>query len=164
MHEEQPELLEGLQTSQPLARSAWKRALYIALGSLLTGIGILGIFLPLLPSTVFFLMAAGCFGKSSPSAYRWLTTNRLFGEQLRHYKEHKGATIRSKVISVSTLWLGIATSAYFFHLPLWVDALLAAIAVAVSIHLVRLQTIRTSPAQSLPNTGVSPSAARIDTM
>ncbi len=59
------------------------RWFFIVVGSLLVGIGVLGIFLPLLPSTVFFLMAAGCYGKSSPSAYHWLTTNRFFGRHLK---------------------------------------------------------------------------------
>ena len=117
------------------------RWLYIACGSLLVGIGVLGIFLPLLPSTVFFLLAMGCYGKSSPSAYRWMTTNRLFGRHLREYREEKGATLSTKMVSIATLWIGIGASEYFID-NLWVRLLLVAIAAGVTAHLVLLRTIR----------------------
>lgn len=113
----------------------------IAAGSLLVGIGVLGIFLPLLPSTVFFLMAAGCYGKSSPGAYRWLTTNRWFGQHLRDYKEERGATMGAKMMSVGSLWLGIGVSELVID-NLWIRLTLVAIAVAVTAHLLLLRTIR----------------------
>jgi len=118
-----------------------RRWVYVGLGSVLVGVGILGIFLPLLPSTVFFLGAAGLYGKSSPGAYRWLTTNRWFGRHLRAYKEERGATVGTKVWSVVTLWAGIGVSEYFIGIP-WVQLLLIAIGVAVTVHLVTLRTIR----------------------
>jgi uncharacterized membrane protein YbaN (DUF454 family) len=117
------------------------RWFFIVVGSLLVGIGVLGIFLPLLPSTVFFLMAAGCYGKSSPSAYHWLTTNRFFGRHLKDYKEEKGATLGAKVMSIGSLWIGIGMSEYLID-NLWIRLTLALVAVAVTAHLVRLRTIR----------------------
>ena len=117
------------------------RWFFAGLGSLLVGIGILGIFLPLLPSTVFFLMAAACYGKSSPGAYRWLTTNRFFGRHLKDYKEERGATMGAKVMSIGSLWMGIGVSEYFLD-PLWLRIALGLIALAVTVHLVRLRTIR----------------------
>lgn len=117
------------------------RWLYIGLGSLLVAVGVVGIFLPLLPSTVFFLMAAGCYGKSSPSAYRWLTTNRWFGKELREYREEKGATVQSKLLSIATLWIGIGLSVYLID-NLWVRLSLLGVALAVSAHLLKLNTIR----------------------
>lgn len=132
--------MAGSQERQ-IAGSRIVRALLIAAGSVLVAIGVLGIFLPLLPSTIFFLLAGLCYGKSSPAAYRWLTTNRLFGEQFRNYQEERGATIRTKIVALTTLWLGIAASAYIFHLPLWVDAILVVVATVVSIHLLMLRTV-----------------------
>lgn len=114
---------------------------FITLGSLLVAIGVLGVFLPLLPSTVFFLMAAGCYGKSSPGAYQWLTTNRWFGRHLRDYREERGATMGAKFMSVGSLWLGIGLSEVFID-NLWVRLTLLAIALAVTAHLVLLKTIR----------------------
>lgn len=139
--------MKELGTSAPLEfrapnRHRLVRWFFIILGSLLVGIGVLGIFLPLLPSTVFFLLAAGCYGKSSPGAYRWLTTNRWFGQHLRDYREERGATVAAKVYSVGSLWLGIGLTEYFFIENIWVRGTLLAVAVAVSIHLLALRTIR----------------------
>ena len=117
------------------------RWLLIASGSGLVGIGVLGIFLPLLPSTVFFLMAAGCYGKSSPAAYTWLTTNRWFGRHLRNYKEDSGATVGAKILSIVSLWVGIGLSEYLID-SLWVRLVLAVIGLAVTVHLLRLKTMR----------------------
>lgn len=118
------------------------RWLFMAAGGFLVGIGVLGIFLPLLPSTVFFLGAAACFGRRSPAAYRWLMTNRWFGRHLHDYQRERGATLSAKVTSIATLWLGIGSSAYFFVDSLWVRVVLLVIAVLVTWHLVALRTIR----------------------
>lgn len=113
----------------------------IAAGSVLVGIGVLGIFLPLLPSTIFFLGAAACFGRSSPGAYRWLTTNRWFGRHLHNYQRERGATVPAKLFSIGSLWLGIGITEYFFLENIWLRVVLLVIAVAVTTHLVRLRTI-----------------------
>jgi len=117
------------------------RWVYLGTGSLMVAIGVLGMFLPLLPSTVFFLIAAGLYGKSSPGAYRWLTTNRLFGQNLRDYREERGATVGTKVFSIGSLWVGIGASEFVVD-AMWVRLLLLAIAAAVTIHLLKLRTIR----------------------
>jgi hypothetical protein len=111
-------------------------------GSLLVAIGVIGIFVPLLPTTIFLLLAAACFGRSSPGAYRWLTTNRWFGRYLHDYKERRGATLVTKVTSIGALWLGIGAAVWFLGLPLWADLVLFAIAVAVTLHLLTLATLR----------------------
>jgi uncharacterized membrane protein YbaN (DUF454 family) len=111
---------------------------FLALGSLLVGIGILGIFLPLLPSTVFFLMAAGCFGKGSPRAYQWLTTNRWFGRHLHDYKENRRATTAAKVTSIASLWVGIGISLWLID-NVWVRGALILVALGVTAHLLHLR-------------------------
>ena len=116
------------------------RWLLIAVGSVLVGVGIVGVFLPLLPSTVFFLMAAACYGKSSPGAYTWLTTNRWFGRHLKNYKEERGATLGAKIASIALLWLGIGISLLLIDYP-WIRLLLVVIALAVTAYLVTLRTI-----------------------
>ncbi len=129
------------QAVRPSSRRMVRYAL-VALGSLLVAIGVLGIFLPLLPSTVFFLMAAGCYGKSSPSAYTWLTTNRVFGRHLREYKEEKGATVVTKVTTLASLWGGIVLADYLTGFNPWLSIVLMVIATGVSIHILRLNTVR----------------------
>lgn len=142
-HAEMVDLAASQRLEQPVQiRSRIGRAFYVAAGSLLVVIGVLGIFLPLLPSTIFFLLAAGCYGKSSPSAYRWLTTNRYFGGYIRNYKEERGLTLRNKALSVGSLSLGIGAAILFFSPSIWVSGILLVIAVLVSAHLLRMRTLR----------------------
>jgi uncharacterized membrane protein YbaN (DUF454 family) len=118
------------------------RGLFFALGGLLVATGILGIFLPLLPSTVFFLMAAPCFSKSSPAAHRWLTTNRLFGRQLANYQDERGATNATKFVTLASLWVGIGLAGWSTGFNPWISLALFVIAAGVSAHIWRLRTIR----------------------
>lgn len=116
------------------------RPILIGAGVGLVVIGTIGIFIPLLPTTIFLILAAACFGRSSPAAYRWLTTNRLFGPVLWDYHEGGGATLRTKAGSIVILWAGLALAAWLVG-NLWVDVALAGIGVAVTVHLVRLRTV-----------------------
>jgi hypothetical protein len=139
------EQLGDLKAFEPrvrLARSTVTRWLLLLSGSVLVGIGVLGIFLPLLPSTVFFLGAAWCYARSSERMYRWLMENRLFGRHLRQYTEERGATAGAKFLSIATLWSGIGLSAYLIEPPVLVDIALGLIAVLVTWHLLKLRTIR----------------------
>lgn len=122
-----------------LAGRFW-RPLLITAGALFVAVGAIGIFVPLLPTTVFLLLAGVCFGKSSPGAYRWLMTNRVFGRILRDYHEGRGASLRTKLWSIVTLWLGLAVTVWFVR-NVWIDAGLLVIGIAVSIHLLRLRTV-----------------------
>ncbi|GAB4338935.1 MAG: YbaN family protein [Dehalococcoidia bacterium] len=118
------------------------RAFYLGAGTLSVAVGVLGIFLPLLPTTIFLLIGAACYGRSSPAAYRWLTTNRVFGRYLRRYKEERGATVLTKVTSIGALWAGIGLAIWLVSLPLWAAAGLVTIAALVTWHLLSLRTIR----------------------
>ncbi|MEO6696277.1 MAG: YbaN family protein, partial [Ignavibacteria bacterium] len=79
-------------------------------GTILMGIGILGMFLPLLPTTIFFILAAWCYARSSEKIYNWLHHNKFFGKYLSNYRRGNGMTILSKTISLSMLWSGIGYS------------------------------------------------------
>jgi uncharacterized membrane protein YbaN (DUF454 family) len=109
-------------------------------GVVLVAVGAAGIFVPLLPTTIFLILAAGCFARSSPGAYRWLTTNRVFGPLLRDYQEGGGATLRTKVGSIILLWVGLGLAVWLIGNP-WVAAGLLVIGIAVTVHLVRLRTV-----------------------
>ncbi len=127
------------------SRSFKRRAirwLLLGVGGLSVAVGIVGIFVPLLPSFEFFLLAAVCFGRSSPAAYRWLTTNRVFGKRFSDYKDQRGATIATKLVTVSMLWAGMGASVALLQPPFWLDALLAAVAIGVTWHVLSLKTIR----------------------
>ena len=119
-----------------------KRFLVIC-GFLSVGLGIAGMFLPLLPTTPFLLLAAVCFAKSSKKAHAWLLTNRWCGEYIRNYQENKGIALRHKIISLSLLWVTIGYSIFFIVHYLWLKALLFAIAVGVTVHILRMKTCET---------------------
>ncbi len=133
--------MAGLQDVPVQSSSRLTRIVLRIVGGLLVGLGVLGMFLPLLPTTIFLLGAAACFGKSSPGAYRWLTTNRVFGRHLRDYREERGATIGTKVFSISSLWIGIGAAVYLVRDMPWLEVVLIAIAMAVTVHLLSLRTI-----------------------
>jgi uncharacterized membrane protein YbaN (DUF454 family) len=105
-------------------------------------LGIIGMFLPLLPTTIFLLLAAWCFARSSEHFYKWIHYNRLFGKYIRDYQTGRGMTMRSKVTSIAVLWIGIGASAYFATDVFYVRLLLAAIAIGVTWHLVVIKTNR----------------------
>ncbi len=111
----------------------------MAAGTILVGIGILGIFLPLLPTTVFFLMAAWCYARSSRKFYDWLHQNRLFGKYLKNYREGRGISRPSKISTIVVLWGGILYSIFVTH-SVPVQLILAAIAIGVTIHIVMIPT------------------------
>ncbi|MCI0448756.1 MAG: YbaN family protein [Chlorobi bacterium] len=118
------------------------RWILIISGFVLIGIGILGMFLPLLPTTVFFILAAWCFARSSGKFYYWLHHNRLFGKYLRDYSSGGGMSVKSKIYSILFLWTGILVSAILLTENLYVRILLLAIAVGVTWHIASLKTIK----------------------
>ena len=116
------------------------RVIVFISGFVFVAIGILGMFLPLLPTTVFLLLAAWCFGRSSEKFYRWVHYNRLFGRYIRDYQSGKGMSVSSKVVSIGVLWIGILASALLTTDNLAVRILLLLIAVGVTWHVVVLKT------------------------
>ncbi len=108
-------------------------------GTVFVGIGILGIFLPLLPTTVFFLIAAWCYARSSEKFYHFLHNNRYFGKYLKSYREGKGITVISKISTIVILWSGILYSIFVTH-SLVIQLILLAIAIGVTIHVVVIPT------------------------
>jgi uncharacterized membrane protein YbaN (DUF454 family) len=104
-------------------------------------LGVLGILLPLLPTTPFLLLAAGCFVRSSPRLYAWLLNHKWFGSYIRHYREHKAIPLRAKVVVLALLWGSIGYAAIGVAKAWWLRALLVAIAVGVTTHVVRLKTL-----------------------
>lgn len=118
------------------------RYLYLFSGFLLVGIGVIGIFLPVLPTTIFLILASACFMKSSPRANAWLKNHKLLGAYLRNYQDKTGLTIKSKVIHIAVLWIGILSSALIFTHDPAIRILLLLIAVGVTIHLVMVKTAK----------------------
>ncbi len=118
------------------------RVLWISAGTLFVGLGVVGIFVPILPTTPFLLLAAFCYGRSSQRFLRWLLTNRWFGDYIRNYREGKGLPLREKILTLTALWLTIGVSIVYVASQWWLRLALAAIALGVTIHLLRIKTAR----------------------
>ena len=116
----------------------------IALFGLISlGLGILGAFLPLLPTTPFILLSAALFAKSSDRLHHYLLEHKIFGPMIRDYNENKSISLKTKVISLSTMWASILYATFFVASgKIWLQALLLCIAIGVSIHILRFKTIR----------------------
>lgn len=114
-------------------------------------LGVLGMFLPVLPTTPFLLLAAACYSRSSPRVHQWLMTNRWCGAYIRNYREGRGITPRHKIGTIAVLWLAIGYTAWIVTTLWWLRLLLLGVALAVSVHLAKMRTYR--PAESPPTTG-----------
>ena len=117
-----------------------RRGVYFSIGTISVALGVIGIAVPLWPTTCFLLLAAWCFARSSRRAERWLHENRVFGRYLRDYRERGIISSRVRRTSVTTLWIFIGLSAFFFAGRLWLVALLMLVAGAVTLHLYSLPT------------------------
>ena len=120
-------------------QSYWIRWILVATGIILVGLGTLGILLPLLPTTPFFLLAALCFAKSSKRFYCWLLNNRWFGSYIKNYREGKGVPLRVKATTIALLWVTILFSAIFVLSILFVRIILIIIAIAVTLHIMLIR-------------------------
>lgn len=118
------------------------RWVLIAAGTIFVGLGTLGIFLPILPTTPFLLLAAACYARSSKRFYDRLINNKWFGAYIKNYREGKGIPLKVKVYTISLLWITILFSAFFFISIFWVRVVLILIAAGVTVHVLIIKTYR----------------------
>ncbi|MBA7519830.1 hypothetical protein ES705_11918 [subsurface metagenome] len=123
-------------------KSNFSRWVLIIVGSFFAGLGILGIFLPLLPTTPFLLLAAACYIRSSERLYNWLMNNKWIGRYIKNYIEGKGIPLKSKVLSISALWITIGYSVFFVVNIFPVRVILILIAIGVTMHLLSIRTLK----------------------
>ena len=118
-----------------------KKALLVAAGSLCIVLAVLGVFLPLLPTTPFLLLASACYVRSSERLHGWLMGNRLLGGYLRNFKEHRGVPLRARVVTVALLWLPLLYSVYRLDI-LWLELALVLMGLAWSVLIFRMKTVK----------------------
>jgi uncharacterized membrane protein YbaN (DUF454 family) len=116
------------------------RYAYLISGFLMVAIGIIGIFLPILPTTIFLILASACFVKSSPKVNDWLRNNKFLSPYLKNYQDKTGLSIQMKIFTISFLWLSISLSAFYLTNEFYIKVILFVIAVGVSIHLIMVKT------------------------
>jgi uncharacterized protein len=116
--------------------------LLILAGSISVLLGIIGIFVPILPTTPFLLLAAACYIRSSDKFYSWLINNRWLGKYIQDYREKRGMKLSSKVLSISMLSVSIMYAVIYATDILILRIVLLLIAVSVTYHLVSIKTLR----------------------
>ena len=111
-------------------------------GTFFLSLGIVGIAIPLLPTTPFLLLAAACYLRGSERMYKWMLTNRYFGPYLSNYRQGRGIPWRVKIATVSLLWIVIGFSAIVVTDNMIVRIVLLVVALGVSIHILTIKAKR----------------------
>ncbi|MDR2583795.1 MAG: YbaN family protein [Fibromonadaceae bacterium] len=119
-----------------------RKTLYVILGSISLVLGTLGIFLPLLPTTPFYLLTAWLYMRGSKKLYDKVMNNKYFGSIVKNFQEDKSISLKTKIIIISMLWGTISFSAFFVVSAWWLRLILFAIAVGVTIHILSFKTRR----------------------
>ena len=116
-----------------------KKKIYICVGLLAVGLGIIGAFLPVMPTVPFLLVALFCFERSSKKYHDMILNNKYFGKVLRDYYEGRGLTTSVKIKAVLFLSCGMGFSVYRVH-NLHLRIMLVLIWVGVALHIILLKT------------------------
>ena len=117
------------------------RAAWVVAGTIALLLGILGVFLPLLPTTPFLLLASACYLRGSKRLHAWLLSHGRLGQYIRDYEEGRGIPMRAKVIALVMMWASIAHAVTRVD-PMWGKAAALLLATGVTIYLLRLPTLR----------------------
>lgn len=117
-----------------------KKTLYNLAGTVALLLGIVGIFLPLLPTTPFLLLASACYMRGSSRMYQWLVNQRHLGPYLVSYQQGRGIPLRAKIAALTMMWTSLTVSIVIVPL-IWVRVLLAVIGISVSIYVLRMPTL-----------------------
>jgi uncharacterized membrane protein YbaN (DUF454 family) len=127
-----------------------KKALLVSAGTICLSLGVIGIVLPILPTTPFLLLAAACYLRSSERLHKWLLNNRWCGEYIKNYQQGKGVPLKTKIAALTILWVAIMYSTFFIvHEILIAQIVLLVVAVGVSVHLIRIPTFKRQRERSL---------------
>jgi len=118
------------------------KIVYVILGSVSLALGTLGIFLPLLPTTPFYLLTAWLYMRSSEKLYNKVMNNKYFGSIVRNFQEDRSISLKTKIMTISMLWITISLSAFLAVSVWWIRLLLFAIAIGVTIHILSYKTTK----------------------
>jgi len=120
------------------------RAIVIAFAWLNVVCGVIGIFLPVVPTTPFLLLAAACFIRTSPRFYHWLTSHPKLGKYIVYYLEGKGLPVKAKIYTLVTMWFTMSVSMYIAPI-IWVKVAPPLIGALVTVYILRLPTVQLKP-------------------
>jgi len=115
-----------------------RRGVYFSVGAVSVVLGIIGMLVPLWPTTCFLLLAGWSFARSSKRAEQWLHENRMFGKYLKDYRENGVISHQVRGTTVGIMWVFMGISAVLLRETIWVPVLLLVIGVSVTVHLYSL--------------------------
>jgi uncharacterized membrane protein YbaN (DUF454 family) len=124
---------------RPICPSRLRRTLLLVAGSLFLLVGVVGVVVPVLPTTPLLILSAICYARSSERCYRWLVSNRVFGRYLDDYLHGRGISWKVKAVTLVFLWGVITCTALLLVEAVWLRVLLFAIAAGVTVHVVTLK-------------------------
>ena len=116
--------------------------LLIILGSICLALGVIGIFLPLLPTTPFLLLSAALYVRSSDKLYQWLIHQKYLGEYIRNFREHKAIPLRAKITSITMVWITLTYCALAIADEVWLKAIFLVLAISVTWHILSYKTLK----------------------
>ncbi len=120
------------------------------IGLISVALGFVGIFVPLLPTTPFLILAVACFVRSSPKLHKWLLNHPWFGDYINNYMSGNGITFKAKVTILFTLWTALLLSAIgidHFHIRIF----LGVVGIGVSLHILLIKTCRLTKKSKFSN-------------
>ncbi|UFU00292.1 YbaN family protein [Radiobacillus kanasensis] len=118
-----------------------KKSFLIGVGSISVGLGIMGIFLPLLPTTPFLLLAAFCYLRSSEKLYDWLMNQKQLNIYITSFRKGQGIPMKAKIISIAFIWASISISVFFINYML-IRIMLIAGAMFYTVIVLRQKTLK----------------------
>lgn len=117
------------------------KVLLMILGSVALVLGVVGVFLPLLPTTPFLLLAAALYFRSSPRLYDWLLAHPRLGTYIRNFRENKAIPLRVKIVSVTLVWMTLLYCAFFVAYNIYMSLLFLVLAVGITVHILHYKTL-----------------------
>jgi len=121
--------------------SSVKRYALIFTGSTSLALGVVGIFVPILPTTPFLLLTSFCYLRSSNRLYNWVINHRIFGSFIDNYMNNRAVEMKAKIVSLIFLWTTLGVSIFIFS-SLHLRIFLFAVGIGVTIHLLTLKTLK----------------------
>ena len=119
-----------------------RNKIFVISGTFFLLIGIIGIIIPVLPTTPFLLLSAACYARGSKKFYNWLINSKWLGEYIKNYQEGRGIPIKVKILTITFLWITIVFSTVIFVTNYLIQIILIIIAIAVTIHILTIKTMK----------------------
>lgn len=146
VHEPPPQV--GSQQTPGMVKHPVVRWLLLVTGWGAVVLGVIGIFLPLLPTTPFLLLAAACFVRTSGRFYQWLLNHPRLGPYVLGYLDGKGLPLKAKLYTLLLMWGSLLVSAFVILDSRYARVLLPLIGVGVTVYILRLPTLRSNSSDS----------------